>query len=72
MDKLIQLKKESMNLEIMLNNKKNSVAALEAYDSLKQIFEKIEKMDKYQPIGRVRSVHNSVSFLYPMQNGADT
>jgi hypothetical protein len=56
MDKLIQLKKESMNLEIMLKNKKNSVAALEAYDSLKQIFEKIEKMDKYQPIGRVRLV----------------
>jgi hypothetical protein len=56
MDKLARLKKEKNSLEAMLLNKKSNDAAEEAYSALRSYFDKIDNMDSYYPIGRVRLV----------------
>jgi len=56
MDKLARLKKEKNSLEMMLLSKKSDRAAEEAYSALRSYFDKIDNMDSYYPLGRVRLV----------------
>ncbi len=57
MNKLDKLKKERRFLESKLLAKRNNKAAKEAYDALQPFFKKIDGMDDYQPLGRVRLVY---------------
>ncbi len=50
-----KLKLEAKTLEKMLLASKSSFAP-EAYESLKPYFSKIQSMDHYEPLGRVRLV----------------
>lgn len=56
MSKLDDLKKERLELEMLLLGKKNSKAAVEVYKALSPYFMEIDRMVKYYPIGRIRLV----------------
>lgn len=56
MNKLEKIKKERQNLESMLLNKVGDDTAGEAYQALRPYFDKIDVMDSYYPIGKIRLV----------------
>ncbi len=56
MCKLEKIKKERKALERMLLSKQGDSAASEAYKALLPYFDKVDNMNSYYPIGRIRLV----------------
>ena len=57
MNRMAKLKKERNDLESMLLAKSSSKAAYKALEALRPFFDKIDCMNSYYPLGRIRLVY---------------